>query len=221
MRRLYNALEHNGYYTFFDENSDCLPGGEPFAPLIKDAARLANVAVVILSDEFFQSKWPMIELAIFVEEQCQREKSPKCRELKILPLFMGLSVEEFRKSERERKWCEKWSEFAAADSRIEIAKWIQALKVLGRINGIERWKFRNEEEYIERIVSTICNLVPPDKRWDDSHVKGKSKFYQVLVKPIISKFWYVSFLMSSLRSTIWPSLNVYIFTSQRHRHSAK
>lgn len=53
MRRFYNVLEYNGYYIFFDENLDCLFGGEFFVLFIKDVVWLVNVVVVILSDEFF------------------------------------------------------------------------------------------------------------------------------------------------------------------------
>ena len=67
-------LKRNAYHPFFDEYPDCLPKGEPFAQRIKDTCRLADVGVVVLSDEFLQSKCPMIELTIFIQEQEERSR---------------------------------------------------------------------------------------------------------------------------------------------------
>lgn len=85
MRRVRDALERNAYCPFFDEDPECLPKGEFFSPQIKTACELTDVAVLVLSDEFFTSKWPMIELSIFIREQMRREG------MKILPLFMKVS----------------------------------------------------------------------------------------------------------------------------------
>jgi hypothetical protein len=179
VRRLRNALERNAYFPFFDEDPDCLRKGEPFVQHIKDAARHADVGVVVLSDEFFNSKWPMIELAIFTEEQRRRRSTLGCRELNIVPLFMGLSVEEFRNQDRRLGWFNKWHELGVTDSRIDASKWEEALGVLGGINGINYSDFKNEEEFINSIVSAIFKLVPPDLKWEDTHVKGKLKHHQV------------------------------------------
>ena len=173
MRRVRDALERNAYCPFFDEDPECLPKGEFFSPQIKTACELTDVAVLVLSDEFFTSKWPMIELSIFIREQMRREG------MKILPLFMGFSVKEFRNTERQEYWQNKWNELRIGDDDIDVLK--KALKVLGGINGLEYCRYKNEEEYIESIMSAIFKLVTPDV-WDDSYVKGKSKFRQVLTE---------------------------------------
>lgn len=180
VRRLRNALERNAYIPFFDEDPDCVPKGEPFVHRIKIACRQTDVAVVVLSDEFLESKWPMIELAIFVEEHRRRRSVSECKELKDFPLFLGLSVEEFRKRVNQTSWLHKWKELSAKDSRIDISEWEKAVKVLGGHNGLEYCHYKNEEDYIDSIVSAIFKLVPPDLKWEDTHVKGKSKFHQVL-----------------------------------------
>jgi hypothetical protein len=174
VRRVRNALERNAYCPFFDEDPDCLPKGEPFAHRLKTASRLADVAVVVLSDDFFISKWPMIELAIFMKEQKRRKSLPDLKELNILPLFKGLSVEEFRKTKRQTRWQKKWNEMR--DDRIDVSEWKEALKVLGGTNGLEYCRYKNEEEYIDSFMSAIFKLVTPDLKWEDSYMKGKSKF---------------------------------------------
>lgn len=174
VRRVRNALVRNAYLPFFDEDPDCLPKGEPFVQKIKDASQLTDVAVVVLSDEFFKSKWPMIELAIFIKEQ-RRRSLPECKELKILPLLMGLSVEEFRNPERRISWLTEWKGLGTTD--IVVSEWEGAVKVLGSHNGLEYWKYKNEEDYIDSVVSNFFKLVPPDLKWEDTDVKGKSKLH--------------------------------------------
>jgi hypothetical protein len=176
VRRVQDALERNAYCPFFDEDPDCLPKGEPFAHRLKTASLLADVAVVVvvLSDDFFISKWPMIELAIFIKEQKRRKSSPDLKELNILPLFMGFS--EFRNTERQTYWQNKWNEMGVGDDRIDVSVWKEALKVLGGTNGLEYYRYKNEEEYIDSIISAIFKLVTPDLKWEDSYMKGKSKF---------------------------------------------
>ncbi|KAG0624136.1 hypothetical protein M758_3G226900 [Ceratodon purpureus] len=185
VRRLRDALVRNAYHPFFDEDPDSLPRGEPFVQHLKVAARLADVAIVVLSDEFLSSKWPMVELAIFIEEQMRRKSDLGCRQLNIFPLFMGLSVEEFRNPERRLGWLNKWHELAATDTRIDASKWEEALGVLGGINGVKYSDFKNEEQYINCIVSAIFKLVPPDLRWEDTHVKGKLKLHQAITNMFV------------------------------------
>ena len=122
----------------------------------------------------------MIELAIFIKEQKRRKSLPDRKELKILPLFMGFSVEEFRNTERQTCWQNKWNEIRVGDDRIDVSVWKEALKVLGGTNGLEYCRYKNEEEYIDSIMSAIFKLVTPDLKWEDSYMKGKSKFHQVL-----------------------------------------
>lgn len=51
--------------------------------------------------------------------------------------------------------------------------------------ALEYCQYKNEEEYIDSTMSAIFNLVSPDLMWEDTHVKEKSKFHQVLKSLII------------------------------------
>ena len=179
VRRVRDALVRNGYFPSFDEDPECLPKGEFFAPQIKTACELTGVAVLVLSAEFFTSKWPMIELSIFIREQKREEREGRgC--MKIFPLFMGFSVKEFRNIQRQEYWQNKWNEMRIGDDRIVVLK--EALKVLGGSNGLEYYGYKNGEEYVDSIMSSIFNLVTPDVKWDDFYVNGKSKLHQVLTE---------------------------------------
>ena len=55
-------------YPFFDKLRSSLPIGERFPKRIFDAIEQCPVGVVVLSEEFFMSKWPMLELHAMVKK---------------------------------------------------------------------------------------------------------------------------------------------------------
>lgn len=60
------ALEGRGHNPFFDKCPASLPKGEKNASLIVKVAHQCQVAIVVVSNKYFMSKWPMIELHTFV-----------------------------------------------------------------------------------------------------------------------------------------------------------
>jgi hypothetical protein len=155
---------------FFDKDSGSLPYGENFPERILDAARNCEVAVIVISESYFKRKWPMIELAEFVSSQSQ---SPN---LKILPLFYKLSVEEFKRPERQKEWFEEWEKFK--DSRINeetLKAWKDALRSIYSVHGIEMTPGEGEVSNRKRIVRAICDLVRPVMKFDVSHVEGQER----------------------------------------------
>jgi hypothetical protein len=155
---------------FFDKDSGSLPHGENFAKHILYAARNFEVAVIVISESYFRRKWPMIELAEFVSSQ---SKFPN---LKILPLFYKLSVEELKQPERQKEWFEEWEKFK--DSRIDdetLKAWKCALRSIYPLNGIQMIRGEGEVSYRKRIVQAICDIVPPVTEYDVSDVEGKDR----------------------------------------------
>ena len=185
VEELCGDLERQYRFPFFDRRSSGLPKGERFLELILRAARQCELAVVVLSEEFFTSKWPMIDLNTFVQTRLQQEGLKSNTKLKILPLFHGLSIVEFGNKRRRAGWFAKWDALAKEDSRIKVKAWkesfegvglIQWRSVLSRYNRIEI----GVKAYREEVVDYICNEVSSDMKWDDSHVQGGSGLCQVL-----------------------------------------
>ena len=169
-------LESRHRFPFFDKRSSSLPKGESFPSHIKAAVAQCKMMVVVVSEEYFTSKWPMIELNGFVQASKTKANSKK-----ILPLFYGLNVKEFSESERQKKWFTKWEEMAKADDRIKVDEWKESLERLRPFNGLVY--DRNSKEavaYRKEIVSNICEAIPSSNRYDESHVQGRSKLCQVL-----------------------------------------
>jgi hypothetical protein len=170
-------LERCYRFTFFDERHDCLPIGENFPVRIFDAIRQCQVGVVILSEEFFTSKWPMMELVAMVEEVERRKSS-----FRIIPVFLGTSLEEFDDPNIRMRWLLHWQELAKKDPmRVDVEKWKAALKYVRHVNsliyklGLKLLKFQ------EKIVDAICELVPPEIRLEDSHIQGRLRLCKVTI----------------------------------------
>jgi acylphosphatase len=61
-----------------------------------------------------------------------------------------------------------------------VEKWKQALLIFGPTNGLIYNEVSGEVKFREEIVEAICELVPPETRWDDSHVQGRSRLCEVI-----------------------------------------
>lgn len=125
-------LERRGFiFPFFDQRHHSLPKGKYFVPLIKEAAPHCLVAVILLSEDFLCSKWPMIELAEFHGAQ-QAEN----QRLNMLPLFYKLSVKDLGERAVEERWMPTWRQLASGDERIDVHKWSAAVRALRKVNGL-------------------------------------------------------------------------------------
>jgi hypothetical protein len=163
------------HYPFFDVREDSLPAGDEFPDIIFQASKQCRLAIVVVSDDFFMSKWPMLELASFVEA-----KNGVNPEVKILPLFYRLTVAEFKDPERRRHWIEKWEKLKESDKSLDISSWKNALWDLGGHSGVVYCGTKQtEDEYIESIVQSVFKSVPPDVLYDGSHVKGGTYLCEV------------------------------------------
>ncbi|KAG0568920.1 hypothetical protein KC19_6G051900 [Ceratodon purpureus] len=167
VENLCKALEDHHRFPFLDIRPRCLPKGERFPQHIFKAAQQCSLAVVVVSEEYFTSKWPMIELVEFVRAR----KSGRNPNLKILPLFLGLTVSEFGDQKRQEGWFRKWAEWAEEDPvmRINSAEWKEALKEVKAFNGMQ---FHQEQ------------LISPDVKRYDAHVQGGSNIVEVYSEDI-------------------------------------
>jgi hypothetical protein len=67
VEQLFHDFRTAGKHPFFDQDPDSLPKAEPFPPRIVDAAEQCKIGVVVLSEDYLKSYWPMVELNLFVE----------------------------------------------------------------------------------------------------------------------------------------------------------
>jgi hypothetical protein len=167
-------IERHDRYPFFDKWRNSLSIGCNFPDLIFEAIKQCQVAVVVLSEEFFsQSKWPLLELAALVK---RKTWDPR---LIIMPVFLGLTHAQCRDKLNHDRWMRVWQGWAEVDSRIDLREWQETLKVFGYTNGISLNEMIDEVKCRGEIVQAVCKKVLPRTRWDDSHVQGRSRLSMV------------------------------------------
>lgn len=174
MERLRDALVAANHFPFFDVDS--LPIASPFPARIQEAALGCQLGVVVLSHDFLTSKWPMLELGLFMS----REPRPH-----ILPLFYQLSTEDLKLEENLSKWRAAWSKIASqersAGRNVDIESWEKAVKSLAAFNGMEYVAGTSEREYIQKIVAHICKCIPNRVRYDLPHIQGERRLAEVVL----------------------------------------
>ncbi|KAG0575840.1 hypothetical protein KC19_5G034700 [Ceratodon purpureus] len=169
VRQLCKDLEAETHFPFFDQRSSSLLKGKKFAPEIIAAAQRCRVAVIVLSEEYLTSKWPMLELVEFVK--AKKSDNP---ELELFPLFFKISVHDLSGESFEHCWKTAWADIAKDDpDRFNLSWCTKALRELRGSNGLKFQDFQHSEVfYREAIVKEISLLLPPDLLDDTSDVIG-------------------------------------------------
>ena len=167
VEQLYIDLQRVHHFgIFFDIDDASLPKGENFPSRIFEAAKHCELAIVVMSDEYFTRKWPMLELKSFLESQKKRP------ELKILPVFYKLSIDEFRQQKRQRSFRKTWNKMSSD------CQWEEVVKVISSTNGIH---LRSSEPALRNeIVKATFKLVTPHLLSDDSNVQGKTRISKII-----------------------------------------
>jgi hypothetical protein len=179
VKQLCMDIEEHDRSPFFDQSRDSLPIGCDFPSSIFKAIEQCQVAVVVLSKEFFlRTKWPMLELATLVKRKIHDSS------LTIMPVFLGMTHAQCRDKGNHDRWLRLWRSWAEKDNRVIVEDWEAVFKVFGYTNNILLNGF-DEVKCRQEIVDAICREVPPNTRCDDSHVQGRSRLYEVSANEII------------------------------------
>ncbi|GLJ42317.1 hypothetical protein SUGI_0876160 [Cryptomeria japonica] len=158
VRQLHRDLTNQGVSCFFDQDRESLPVGENFLHPIFEAAKICQVAVLLLSMDFPESKWPMLELSAFVEARDRTRTNPN---LKILPLFYQISLDALKNISAEE---EKWKQLEKSEEK--RAEWHESLNAIRRINGLKFSEGDDEVKFRDEIVKEICRILPtPSPRY--------------------------------------------------------
>lgn len=158
-RFLFNGLNNACYLPFFDASDESLRKGEEWFPTMMDAARQCRVAILVLTDDFFlNSKWPMIELNEFAK--AKKGSNPK---LRILPLYFGITHEQFNVKKME--WLRAWKKWKVQDKRIDLKEWEKSLSIIKENNPLTLKSGEGWDIFITRVVKAICGLVEPDVKF--------------------------------------------------------
>lgn len=149
-----------------------------------------KMVVVVVSEEYCTSSCKLTQLHHIMKA------SVKNKNLKILPVFFGLNVDEICK--RQEGWfkvLEKTSTFNASWPN-KLDDWKQSLKLILCFNGLvynQDSKLEGLVGYRKMIVSTICKVVPPTmSHLDEIHFQECSKVCKVILMMVFPKVDHVT-----------------------------
>ncbi|MCO5607454.1 hypothetical protein L7F22_061650 [Adiantum nelumboides] len=104
---LYHALLHANHLPFFDQDVvHSLPAGDEYPPRIFQACRDCKMGVVVVSKDYVQRLWPMLELQ-------QLLLLPLDGHRLIYPVFYDLQPADLSKPHNLQSWMKIWEELAA------------------------------------------------------------------------------------------------------------
>ena len=148
-----------------------------------------EMVVVVVSEEYFTSMWSLMQL----HDIMKARRSVKNENFKILPLFLGLNVDEF--CNRQKGWFKVWEEMATSMG-ITSDEWKQSLNLILDSNGLvynQDSKLEGLVSYRNEIISYICKVVPPGMNYlDKLHFQKRSKLCQVILFDGVSQGCHVS-----------------------------
>ena len=134
--------------------------------------------MVILSDEFFTSKWPMLELVAMHDRVVDEMRNGK-HVFKIMPIFLRTSMKEFDDLNNCDRWLSCWQKLGMENpGRVNVEKCEAAVKYLRSVNGL-LYDGLSELRFQKEKVNEICRVVPPEVKYEDSHIEGKLRLCKV------------------------------------------
>ncbi|XP_057845447.1 disease resistance-like protein CSA1 isoform X2 [Cryptomeria japonica] len=158
VRQLNRDFANHGVSCFFNQDRESLPLGEDFPSRIFEAGKTCKVAVFLLSKDFLESKWPMLELSACVEARDRTRTNP---DLKILPLFFQISPDALKDTKVDN---ENWKQLKISGEK--QAEWLRDLELIRRINGINSRENDDEVKFRDDIVKEIWHILPtPSPRY--------------------------------------------------------
>lgn len=182
MHQLCADLKREHYFPFFDQRKKSLPIGEEFPELITEAARTCLVAVIVVSEDFLTSKWPMIELLEFANatERYRKDgvENPNFNgSMKLVPAFYKILPDDINPDELWKKLIAK---HPVEELRFDKEKYKEAIKKLKKFNGLKHTQYgTNEPKYRRELTNQILKLVPPAYPIDTSGIEGCERLCKV------------------------------------------
>ncbi|KAG0561333.1 hypothetical protein KC19_9G056200 [Ceratodon purpureus] len=107
----------------------------------------------------------MIELAEFHAAQQAGNQ-----QLNMLPVFYKLALDDLDDRAIEDRWMPMWRQLAKNDRRIDVEKWVAAVRALRKVNGLVFGGKNGTSKvgYRREIVESIVRLSPPDLLYGSS-----------------------------------------------------
>lgn len=93
----------------------------------------------------------------------------------IMPIFLRTSIKDFDDPEKRNDWQKCWQDLARENPNyVDFKKCEAAVKYLRSINGLV-YNGVDELNFQNQIVDEICSVVPPEIKYEDRYIQGKSR----------------------------------------------
>ncbi|KAI3516488.1 hypothetical protein L1887_15405 [Cichorium endivia] len=148
---LYSALKNKGIHTYMDDKT--LPRGDEIHPSLMEAIDKSQIAIVIFSENYAESKWCLNELEYIIT--CKNTKR-----LIVMPIFYKVDLFDLKR--QKGKYGEAFDNHKKVnETKAEL--WRNAIVDATRIAG---WDSnvdvnRNESEFINKIVNEVSRRKQP------------------------------------------------------------
>ncbi|KAF5789513.1 putative TIR domain, AAA+ ATPase domain, P-loop containing nucleoside triphosphate hydrolase [Helianthus annuus] len=180
---LYHALVGAGLHTFRD--NDEIDRGEELKPEIETAIIQSSACIVVLSENYANSRWCLDELCLILE---QRRKLKRF----VLPIFYHVDPSDVRNQRQsfaiegsiwtslikvanlttclacfgiEAKEGSKWTE-------ANVRRWKAALTEVANLTGLELSGSRSETSFITEVVETVQGKIDLKQLSSPAHLTG-------------------------------------------------
>ncbi|KAL4570116.1 hypothetical protein LXL04_025767 [Taraxacum kok-saghyz] len=170
---LYKALDQQGIYTYKDDVT--LPRGESISLALSKAIEESQIALIIFSKNYANSKWCLIELT-YIMKRMEEGK------LTVIPIFYDVKPTELRNQEWE---CKEAFDVHELENKAKVESWRKALVEASNISGWEPKQIADghEAQGIQQFVDNISQRLVTSRANEDlvgmrTRVQGlKSKLH--------------------------------------------
>ncbi|KAM7461890.1 hypothetical protein LguiA_030011 [Lonicera macranthoides] len=172
---LFTSLTREGIRTFRDDNN--IPHGEKFGSELFKAINDSKIFIPVFSKNYASRKWCLIELTHMVQRM-------KNRGQKILPIFYDVTPDvvqhqrgsyekAFRQHEEAFRQCRKRKRKCRHNKKV-IQKWKNALKKVGKLEGLELHKKTSgyEGQLVTVITDTVSKILMENNKHENSYLVG-------------------------------------------------
>ncbi|PNY18143.1 disease resistance protein (TIR-NBS-LRR class), partial [Trifolium pratense] len=175
---LYSSLQNAGIYVFKDD--DGIQRGDRISVSLLQAINQSRISIVVLSRNFANSKWCMMELERIVEIS-------RTKDMVVVPVFYEVDPSEVRHQTGE--FGKAFECLISAISVDEYTKrnWKTALNEVGGRAGVVIINSRNESEDIKKIVKLVTHLLDKTELFVADHPVGVESRVQDVIQLLNSQ----------------------------------
>ncbi|PNY07227.1 disease resistance protein (TIR-NBS-LRR class) [Trifolium pratense] len=160
---LHSSLQNAGIYVFKDD--DGIQRGDQISVSLLQAIGQSRISIVVLSRNYANSKWCMLELERIVEIS-------RTKDMVVVPVFYEVDPSDVRNQTGE--FGQKFNSLLSTISVDEYTKqnWKTALHEVGGRAGVVIINSRNESKDVKKIIELVTHLLDKTKLFVADHPVG-------------------------------------------------